>query len=67
MVAVFSKIPANKRNMVSMTLQTEVKSDSLQIAMTEIHNYELEEECYGLQRDFDRETNNRRYTEEIPK
>ena len=40
--------------MVSMTSQTEVKIDYLRIALTEIHNVELEEKCSGLQRDNDR-------------
>ena len=53
MVAVFSKNPAVKPNMVSVSSQTEVRNDSLKIAWTEIHNIELEEKCYGLQRDID--------------
>ena len=41
--------------MVSVSSQTEVKIDSLQIAWTEIHNIEMEEKCYGLQRDIERQ------------
>ena len=37
--------------MVSMTSQTEVKITYLQIALTEIHNVELEEKGSGLKRD----------------
>ena len=55
MVAESSKIPAVKPNMVSVSSQTEVKIDTLQIAWTEIQNIELEEECYGLQRDIERQ------------
>ena len=43
MVAESSKIPAVKPNVVSVSSQTEVKIDSLQIAWTELHNIELEE------------------------
>ena len=49
MVAESSKIPAVKPNMVSVSSQTEINFDSLQIAWTELHNIELEEKCYGLE------------------
>ena len=55
MVAESSKIPAVKPNMVSVSSQTEVKIESLQTAWTEIHIIELEEICYGLQRDIERQ------------
>ena len=54
MVADSSKIPAVKPNMVSVSSQTELKIDSLQIAWTAIHNIEQEEKCYRLQRDIER-------------
>ena len=41
--------------MFSVSSQTEVKIDSLQIAWTESQKIELEEKCYGLQRDFERQ------------
>ena len=40
--------------MVSMTSKTELKNDSLQIALTQIHKIELEKKYYGLQGDIDR-------------
>ena len=55
MVAESSKIPAAKPNMVSVSSQTEIKFDSLQFAWTELHIIELEEKCYGLQRDIERQ------------
>ena len=55
MVAECSKIPAVKPNMVSVSSQTEVKFESLQTAWTELHIIELEEKCYGLQRDIERQ------------
>ena len=55
MVAECSKIPAVKPNMVSVSSQTEAKIESLQTAWTEIHIIELEEKCYGLQRDIERQ------------
>ena len=55
MVAESSKIPAVKPNMVSVSSQTEVKIDSLQVAWSQIHNFELKEKCYGLQRDIERQ------------
>ena len=55
MVAECSKIPVVKPNMVSVSSQTEVKIESLQTAWTEIHIIELEEKCYGLQRDIERQ------------
>ena len=54
MVAESSKIPAVEPNMVSVSSQTEVKIDSPHIEWTEIHNIELEEKCYGLERDNER-------------
>ena len=41
--------------MVSVSSQTELPIDSLQTAWTKIQNIELEEKCYGLQRDIDRQ------------
>ena len=41
--------------MVSVSSQTEVKIHFLQIAWTEIHNTELEQKCYGQQRDIERQ------------
>ena len=64
MVADSSNIPAVKPIMVSVCSQTEQKVDSLQIAWTEIHNIELEEKCYGLQRDIER---HKRIIEDIEK
>ena len=64
MVADFSKIPAVKRNMVSVSSQTEVKTASLGTAWTEIHDIELQEKCYGLKRDLDRQ---KRLIEELEK
>ena len=64
MVAESSKIPAVKPTMVSVSSQTEQKVDSLQIARCEIHNTELEEKCYGLQRDNDRQ---KRINEDLEK
>ena len=55
MFAESSKIPAVKPTMVSVSSQTEQKIDSLQIAWTEIQKIELEEKCYGLQRDIERQ------------
>ena len=55
MVAESSKNLAVKPNMVSMGSLTEVKIDSLQYAWTEIHKMELEQKCYGLERDIDRQ------------
>ena len=55
MVVESAKIPAVKANMVSVSSQTELPIDSLQTAWTKIQNIELEEKCYGLQRDIDRQ------------
>ena len=55
MVAECSKLPAVKPNMVSVSSETKVKVESLQTAWTEIHNIELEEKCYGLQRDCEKQ------------
>ena len=41
--------------MVSVSSQKEIKTESLQTAWTEIHIIELEEKCYGLQRDIERQ------------
>ena len=41
--------------MVSVSSLTEVKIGSLQVASTEVHKMELEQTCYGLERDIDRQ------------
>ena len=64
MVAESPKIPAVKPNKVSVSSQTEVKIESLQTAWTEIDSIELEEKCYGLQRDIERQ---KRIIEDVEK
>ena len=54
MVSEFPENSAVKPNTVSVSSQTEIKNDSLQIAWTEIHNIELDEKkLWTTTRDID--------------